>query len=107
MIELFFSDMLFLLSFTFYHEKVFTYLNTLKSYETFQSRKDKLIINLLENSLVIPLLSNSSIKVSRKKVKEGIYMAFPTTETYRSYLQHEDIARQSQQKRDRVNLGKT
>ncbi|HEY6540553.1 MAG TPA: SRPBCC family protein, partial [Ktedonobacteraceae bacterium] len=32
-------------------------------------------------------------------------MATPTTEQLRSALQHEDIARQSQQKRDRINLG--
>jgi uncharacterized membrane protein len=40
------------------------------------------------------------------EVKERIYMASPTTETLRSYLQHEDIARQSQQKRDWINQGK-
>ncbi len=32
-------------------------------------------------------------------------MATPTTEQLRSALQHEDLARQSQQKRDRINLG--
>src|SRR5437763_214498 len=40
------------------------------------------------------------------KVKEGIDMVLPTTETFRSNIQNEDIARQSQQKRDRINLGK-
>ena len=33
-------------------------------------------------------------------------MAIPTTETFRSYLQKDDIARENQQKRDKINLGK-
>jgi uncharacterized membrane protein len=40
------------------------------------------------------------------KVKEGIFMASSTTETFRNTLQQEDLARQSQQKRDSMNLGK-